>query len=83
MLKQNCKPYARERRFVDVANKVAQRSQNGEVVLFAYNSYQALVNFSERCRAGDLEARKLWDKLPEKIRNFWPALNYLNQKGGK
>jgi hypothetical protein len=85
MLKQINKHdlYAREKRFVDISNEIAQTAQNGEMVLWAYNRYSTLAEFSKRCKSGDLEARKLWDELPEKVREFWPALNYLNQERGQ
>jgi hypothetical protein len=73
----------KERRFVDRVRKIAQETRNGELMIFAYNSYQTLLGFSERCKSGDLEARKLWDELPAKIRDFYPALNYLNQERGQ
>lgn len=79
----NQNSYEKERRFVDLARKVAEQDQNGNLTLLSKNSYQSLTRLSQRCMTGDLEARKLWDELPEKVREFWPALNYLNQKRGK
>jgi hypothetical protein len=77
------KHYTRERKFVDTAKKVADASKDGELTLFSYHSYTTLLRFAKRCKAGDLEARKLWDELPEKVRDFWPALNYLNLGKGE
>ena len=83
MLNQSNQPnYERERRFVDLARKVAEQDQNGNLTLFSKNAYGNLLRLSKLCFAGDEEARKIWQNLPERVQDFWPALNYLNQKRG-
>jgi hypothetical protein len=81
MTNQNLTPrdYASERKFVEAARKIVLEPES-EVALFAYQRWATLQSLSCRCKAGDLEARKLWDELPQGVRNFWPSLNYLNKE---
>ena len=56
------------------AKKVERESNNGELDLLAQKSYNALYRISERAKTGDT---KLWDDLPERVKNFYPGLNYI------
>lgn len=70
-----------ERRFVELAKRATSLG-NEQALIFAYGNYNKLYWLSERAKT-TLEARGLWDSLPERIREFYPGLAKKVNKSGE